>query len=177
MTTGTVSNVASRQVNTKFGPKPAYDIFIDGTKYSAGFKKPVVAIGDAVEFEFKTSQYGNEIVNITKTGAGSLPPAASNAALPSPARPSFQAGGKGVFPIPALDGQRAIVRQNALTNARELVAGLVIASTEVKPGDAWTDRQRQLDTLSDEIIRIARKFEAYACGDVDREAAEKDMTK
>lgn len=166
MTTGTVSNVSSRQVNTKFGPKPAYDIFIDGTKYSAGFKKPVVAIGDAVEFEFKTSQYGNEIVSIVKTGAG-VPTPATPAARPAP---SF--GGKGVFPIPLLDGQRAIVRQNALTNARELVIGLIGATKE----DSWAQRKTQFDTLADEVVRIARKFEAYACGDIDREAAERDMT-
>ena len=170
MTSGTVSNVASRQVNTKFGPKPAYDIFIDGTKYSAGFKKPVVAIGDAVEFEFKTSQYGNEIVSITKTGAGSPPPANASAAVAAVRATGFSGGGKGVFPIPALDGQRAIVRQNALTNAREFYCQHNDAALDITEAE-------EIDKHVAEVIRIARQFEAYSCGDLDREAAEKDMTK
>lgn len=179
MATGIVTNVASRQVNTKFGPKAAYDIFIDNQKYGAGFKKPMVTGGDVVEFEFKTTQYGNEITSIRATGTQTtLPPVSagnSGSFVKAAASPSY--GGKGVFPIPLLDGQRAIVRQNALTNSRELVAGLIIAAGNASTGGTWSDRQTQLDILSDEIIRIARKFEAYSCGDLDREEAEKEIGK
>lgn len=169
MTTGIVSNVASRQVNTKLGTKTAYDIYIDGTKYSAGFKKPFVGVGDAVEFEFKTNQWGGEIVSIVKTGASPTPSPTTASARPfATGAPSY--GGKGVFPIPPLDGQRAIVRQNALTNARELVNNFI---TEAIP----KNDKAAVDAVVDEVIRIARKFEAYACGDIDREEAIKDMTK
>jgi hypothetical protein len=72
----------------------------------------------------------------------------------------FSGGGKGVFPIPALDGQRAIVRQNAITNARELYA----ASKGGKVFDFSRD-------VAAEIVSVARFFEAYACGDLDMAAA------
>jgi hypothetical protein len=61
-----------------------------------------------------------------------------------------------VFPIPALHGDRAIVRQNSVTNAVKLITDSVHSTDEAD----WDD-------LADMVIRIARKFEAYSCGDLD----------
>jgi hypothetical protein len=60
-----------------------------------------------------------------------------------------------------LHGDRAIIRQNSITNATKL----------------YTDSQKQgtitdYDAASDVIIALARKFEAYSCGDLDAAMAE-----
>jgi hypothetical protein len=65
-----------------------------------------------------------------------------------------------VFPIPALHGDRAIVRQNSITNAVKLITDSVHSTDEAD----W-------EQLADIAISIARKFEAYSCGDLDMEQA------
>jgi hypothetical protein len=68
-----------------------------------------------------------------------------------------------VFPIPALHGDRAIVRQNSLTNAVQLLR-------EDKELAKLTPNDRATS-----IIAIARMFEAYSCGDLDAEEAKSMM--
>lgn len=41
-----VENITQKEVNTKFGPKPAFSITANGERYSYGFKKPTFKIGD-----------------------------------------------------------------------------------------------------------------------------------
>ena len=76
----------------------------------------------------------------------------------APSKPSY--GAPKVFPIPALHGDRAIVRQNSVTNAVKLITDSVHSTDEAD----W-------DELADMVIAIARKFEAYSCGDLDMEQA------
>jgi hypothetical protein len=89
-------------------------------------------------------------------------PAASAAPARSygpPARP---------FPIPLLHGDRAIIRQNALTNAREAVIELITSSG--KAGDiAMLDDA----SVAKRIIAMAAIFEEYSAGDIERRLAEK----
>jgi len=152
--TGVVESIGTKEVKTRFGMKPTFSMKVDGEWYKLGFTKPKCDKGDEVSFSYVEGTYGREVdakAIIVGSGAKSVP--TPGAAAPR-AAPSY--GGKGVFPIPALDGQRAIVRQNALTNAREAVVASF--GGKVFMADA---------PLADNIISLARKFEAYACGDLD----------
>jgi hypothetical protein len=147
--TGEVSAVGSKPVTTKWGEKTTHSFQVDGVWYKTGFKKGKFSKGDTITFTYVEGPYGNDVdVASISTGGASAPAA-------SAAKPAYTGGGKGVFPIPALDGQRSIVRQNALTNARELWV-----AQESTSGDSVKDQ-------AFEIIAIARIFEAYACGDLD----------
>ncbi len=155
MTTGVISALSTKDVTTKFGVKKTYSAQIDGDWYSFGFKDPKVGKGDTIDFEFTTSTYGNQIDVKTVRKVGSTPASAE-----APSAPRSTGGGysKGVFPIPAFDGQRSILRQNALTNARELF------------------QQGKKDVVMDSstamsIINMARIFESYTAGDLDVEEA------
>jgi hypothetical protein len=153
--TGVVSAMSSKEVNTKWGMKPTYSFQVDGTWFKTGFKKGKMNKGDNIQFSYTEGAYGNDVDvgSITVVGADAVPTVAS-----APQRaPSPTYGSKGVFPIPPLDGQRAIVRQNALTNARELYVNCPNTTCVTS----------SLEDAAYEIIKIARVFESYACGDLD----------
>jgi hypothetical protein len=169
MMNGTVEAVSTKEVSTKFGLKPTWSLKVNGTWVKAGFKDPKVKLGDEVEFDGVTTSYGLEtkVVNIIKVGVGVVPVAAapvvtsSTAAVPAP-KASYARAEK-VFPIPALHGDRSIVRQNALARATDLY----IAARGGKPFE--------LDAGNlDLVISFARKFEAYTAGDLDLAEAVKE---
>lgn len=166
---GTVAQVSSKDVKTKFGMKQTYSFKLDnGTWYSTAFKSPGVSVGDVVYFHYIEDKYGNQVdaSGIAKTRAVPLPP--NGSATPTlKTYPIAPSGGKGVFPIPALDGQRAIVRQNALTNAREAVIQLVVTSLNTAELASIKD-----EDLAGRVVEMARIFEAYSCGDSDMEEAQ-----
>ena len=154
--TGVVSAMSSKEVNTKWGMKPTYSFQVDGTWFKTGFKKGKMNKGDNIQFSYTEGAYGNDVDvgSITVVGADApTSPAPAAQRAPSPTY-----GSKGVFPIPPLDGQRAIVRQNALTNARELYVNC--------PNTTGVSIS-YLEDAAYEIIKIARVFESYACGDLD----------
>ena len=112
--------------------------------------------GDEVSFESvldKTGKYNN-IKGSVKKGAG------GTAAAPT---------AEGSFKVlkPTLDRERSIIRQNALTNARELYEWV----------RASTDYDGTAETHCSEIIKMARLFEAYTSGDADIEVAKEALTK
>ena len=158
MMTGVVEAVSTKEVNTKFGPKPTYSMKVNGTWIKCGFKDPGVQVGYQVEFDGVTGTYGTEtkkveVLSKTVTAV----PASTTAATTK----SFGGGYKEkVFPIPALHGDRAIVRQNALARATDIY----IAARGGKPFDL------EISTL-DLVIQFARKFEAYTAGDIDMQEA------
>ncbi len=156
----TVEQLSDREVNTRFGKKKTYSFKANNEWYSTAFKAPKVSVGDVVSFEFEETKYGKNVdpATIEPSLAPSFSPAP-----PPVKRDTYQP--KGVFPIPALDGQRSIVRQNALTNARETVVALL--GTEHKLADA--------DYLAARIIEIARKYEGYTAGDSDLSEVKKEM--
>ncbi len=168
-----VSRINSKPTTTRYGVKPTYSFQAGGEWFNANFKNPKVAVGDTISFDYEDDSYGKAVDTTTIVKSSSAPVAS----VPPPVGTTVQhrtvasTGSKGVFPIPPLDGQRAIVRQNALTNARELVVGMIAASKI----DSWADRQKQFDNLSQEVIRLARKFEAYSCGDLDMEEVKAEM--
>lgn len=156
----TIENITTKEVTTKFGPKPAYTIIANGERFSYGFKKPTFAIGDEIDFQFTENTYGKNVdltsVQMIKKGTGT--PVTASA---SPAKAPYSPPSK-VFPIPLLHGDRAIVRQNSITNATKAVCDYVGSKEDVAT----------IQDYAEIIIEIARKFEAYSCGDLDAQAAE-----
>ncbi len=165
-----VLKINTRNVKTRFGEKPTYSAQMDdGVWYSCGFKKPPFSEGDDITFASNSTRYGMEIVEGSVVGGSSAGPRPISAASPAPT------GGRGgytpaakPFPIPPLHGDRAIIRQNSLTNARELYCFLV--------GDKMNDVHEAagLQHSADEVIKLARMFEAYSAGDLDAAAAMKE---
>jgi hypothetical protein len=164
-----VENITSRTVNTKFGPKPSYTITCDGGTYGFGFKKPTFNIGDEINFDFENTKYGNQVLHetlvlVSSSGGTSAPtgtPPARGGYASS--RPSGMASRP--FPIPDTHGDRAIVRQNALGHATKLVvdAGMFVHATTEE------NRPNQAMEVAKTVIKVASLFEAYACGDLDKE--------
>lgn len=108
--------------------------------------------GDSVKFDYTVKGNFNNIKGaVTKTDG------VPNNNSGSGGKKSYS---RGNFPIDPLDGQRSIIRQNALTNARELWAA------------AYVDRDENIDLVIDSIIYAARRFEAYTAGDLDRQKAQ-----
>lgn len=168
MITGTVEGQSKKEVKTKFGMKPTWSLKIDGEWYSCGFTDPRCSPGDVINFTFTEGRYGKEIDkgSIMKSGSAPVPAptytpvagAAPKSAAPVSNRP---------FPIPALHGDRAIIRQNALAHATRIVASGLGAGE-----DPCTD-----ENMATRIIHLARQFEAYACGDLDVAKAKEMVTK
>ena len=157
-----IENITTKEVTTKFGPKPAYTITAGGERFSYGFKKPAFAIGDEVDFQYTENTYGKNVdlasVQMLKKGTGAPTISASTA---TPGKAPYSPPSK-VFPIPLLHGDRAIVRQNSITNATKAVCDYLDSNDDVDTMQAYADL----------IIEIARKFEAYSCGDLDAAQAE-----
>ena len=156
-----IENITTKDVNTKFGPKPAYTIIANGERFSYGFKKPTFAVGDTVDFQFTESTYGKQVdatsVRMISKGTG----APATATVSSATTKTYVPPSK-VFPIPPLHGDRAIVRQNSITNATKLVSDM----------QAKSKSEIDVMVLANTIVEVAKVFEAYSCGDNDAMAAE-----
>jgi hypothetical protein len=171
MYTGTIANINSRNVAIKSGPRAGSmgQIYIlemaDGQSFETGFKKPPASIGDTVSFEhsfaFRAEQVDMKTFRMG-TGAGGISSAVSVAGTSLPK--AFTGGRDRQFPVPLLHGDRSIVRQNALAHATRLVSSTLNGVNATKS---------QLMDYAGEVIDIARKFEAYSCGDDEREASQK----
>jgi hypothetical protein len=170
-----VENITNKTVTTKFGPKPAYSIKANGDWFSVGFKKPKYNVGDTIDFKYEEGAYGKQIddatVRVLSKGSGApapTPTASMDAPSAGVAAPrSFGPPAK-VFPVPLMHGDRSIIRQNSLTNARELVVNMP------RTGGGFT-AFATLDEGAAEVVRIARMFEEYSAGDIERRAAEEGM--
>ena len=171
---GTVLEVTSKDVSTKWGTKPVWSFKLsDAQWYKTGFKKPPLSAGqEVVSLEYIPSRYGNEVKEGTIVVGGSVP-VQTNLVLTSvePAAPVKTYPIRGTFPIPALSGERSIIRQNALTQARELFT----ASIGNTPERSVTEKV--LIAQVEIIKRLARLFEGYSAGDDDVAAVLADMEK
>lgn len=167
MAFGTVDKVVARTVTTMRGPTSVYDVYVDGTKYGWGFTNPTkVGVTDGAEIEFviEASPYGPKIsegsVSVKTSGTGA-PPVKS--AAPAPRSPAASSGGSRDvgFPVPVTSEKISILRQNALTNARELVA--------MYPSMFGAETKEQLIAA---ILDTARVFADYSSGrDVEEKVA------
>jgi len=159
-----VEKINSNKRNTKYGIKDAWSFLADGEWYSTGFKKPSIAVGDVIDLPLvESTPYGKQVDvgNINVLSIVASTPSAGVA--PPPATRMERKMGK--FPIEFDDGQRAIVRQNALTNACNFYA-----KSRGEKGFA-------IDIAADAgtIVALARAFEAYSCGDLDVAQAKQDI--
>jgi hypothetical protein len=155
MPKGIVEAVTTKEVKTKYGMKPTFSVKVDGEWYSNGFTDPRVSKGDEIAFEFTEGKYGNEFDKGTVMRVGRAEPTtapAKDVEVAAPKSAPFRP-----FPIPALHGDRAIIRQNALSHATKLYSSFITPGASVYG----------VDTMSFQVIELARKFEAYACGDLD----------
>lgn len=159
MNKGTVNKISTKKVTTKFGQKDVFSLQIDGEWYQAGFKRPPVAEGDSVSFDFKETQYGKDITRIDAQIAslGKSTPATTSATATS-----SRGGYDRTFPVALLSPERAIIRQNALGHATRVVSQAISSQAVL------TDPAIRAE-IAGTIIAFAREFEAYACGDTERE--------
>lgn len=117
-----------------------FSVLVNGTWFSSKYPIPCVT-GDTIEFDSgPTGKYCQKAKVLT---AGSAAPAANST-------------GKSAAPTNAAR-DRSIIRQNSLTHACRIVLDNGIAVTELIT----------TDELAEEVIRIARMFEAYSSGDED----------
>lgn len=126
-----------------------------------------IAVGDYVSFSYQTTPpkpdgrtFNNIKGNVRKEA--SKAPAAAPAA--SEAKPAYGGYGQKVFPVPALHGDRSIIRQNSLGHAVDIVVNTY------KEGAS-------AEEIAEKAIEIARIFEAYSSGDLDAALAEKAALK
>lgn len=112
--TGVVTDIKSRNINTKRGMSAVYDLFVDGVKYGAGFTSPKCSVGDTVEF-FAGDRNGypnvDGPVRLVTTGGG--------AATPTAGVPKNTAA----FPVSTDSREYSIIRQSSLKSAVDTVNG------------------------------------------------------
>lgn len=163
--TGVVEKINSRDVNTRRGPAKSYGINVSGVWYSGGFTAPACSEGDTVELEHKDDQYKSVVsVRVTASGGGVPTTTSPTSSVGVPAKKAFR---NGPFPIDPLDGQRSIIRQNAVTNANSY---LVTFYGSTDPEDPSIRKPNVED-----LLKIARQIEAYTSGDLDAEEAKKAL--
>lgn len=122
-----------------------------------------IAVGDYVSFSYQTTPPkpdGRTFNNIK----GNVRKDTSKAPAAPAAKPAAGGYGQKVFPVPALHGDRSIIRQNSLGHAVEIVI-------HTCPGGV------SYEELAEKAIEIARMFEAYSAGDLDAAVAEEAMRK
>lgn len=148
-----VNGVVEWKGANKFG---GFSIKVDGNYYNSKFDIKCEK-GDVVEFDSgSTGKYCNKLRVVTSGGGA--------ASTPTAVASSFAGRGRGAFPIDKGDGQRSIIRQNALARAMECI-GLL------------PDKIKTRDEIVAEAVRIAMEFERYTAGDLDREAEEEAKAK
>jgi len=150
----TVSGVVEA-VSTKFGK---FSILVNGKWYATKeeWAKVKPNKGESVTFDDGGKNYLKALM--VKRDEGSSPTATAGG--------GSKGGGRsyGKFPIDPLDGQRSIIRQNAVTNANAFLSTLVSSGK--------TD-----DVEVSDLLDIARQIEAYTAGDLDVVEAEARVAK
>lgn len=127
----------------------------DGKWYTCNEKDLSAKKGDEVEFNFVV----NGIYNNCK---GSIKKVES--ATPSlMAKPTGSTFGRS-FPVAALAPERSIIRQNSLGHAVNVV--MMIAGSN----------STSTSEVAEQVIEVARMFEAYSAGDLDVEIADKEVS-
>ena len=161
---GVVEKVWLNEVPSKFsksGTSTSVTYVIDGNRYSGGFLKagasPAATEGDTVEIMYDDGTRFNNVkaLTVVSRGSGISVSPASGGGASSGGSKYRQNGTEGGFPIHPLAYERALDRRNAL-NAAILYA-------------INTEESKDIDT--EMIIDIAKRFEAYTTGDLDREEA------
>ncbi len=131
----------------------------DGTTVEVGYKQPY-RVGEYFSRDCEMKFGSLKDVGPAAPGAsvgGSSPP-------PKPYPVSAGAAPAGrTFPVNPESPEMSIIRQNALTNARELITAVSMGYTV----DMITDtavRREMLDKLTDDIMYVAYKFADFSSG-------------
>lgn len=156
-----VASVAHPEVKTKFGLKNVTDVVDEnGTEWHFGFVAAAKDLtpGDVVSVQYVDNNYGHQVKQFEKAGEGT----------PTSAPTEVKAAAGSVGAV-GLARERAIIRQNSVTNAVALLEAMA-AFKEMK--DAFLADPAAFATgIVDDIARV---FEAYCTGDMDKKrAAEK----
>lgn len=148
----TVTGTVKAKSTNKFG----YGIMVNDKWYNSKEAIPCNK-GDEVEFDDGGKAYVRSL-KVTKATDTSAVSSSSPVASKGSTGASFN---RGVFPIPANDGSRSIVRQNSLTNALKYAECFFpkLGTGERADSYVWA------------IIDIARQFEKYSSGDIDTEVS------
>lgn len=172
---GKVDSSSNRMVPTKTGRMTkVYDLYVDGVKYGFGFKDPTtmgIVPGTVLAFEYDPSRYNSINMGSLVIGAGAGGPVSGGGSPVSATSVGGSSGPTGAppfrgkmdrpFPVPVTSGEYAIIRQNALTNARELVAAMETKSDGIPPllGDdaGW-------NAVVNRVLKVAYVFEDYSSG-------------
>lgn len=148
---GVISAVnANKKTSAAGKPYTLYTITVDGNEYEVGFKKPSADRGDTVNFEWEL-KYGRKAI---VDGSLSKGAASAGSSVPSNTGGGRSYGAAKPFPVPADHGDRSILRQNAVTNAREIIKQF---------GD--TGEGISIEEYTARVIGIAMLVEAYTAGD------------
>jgi hypothetical protein len=137
----------------------------DGKWYSFGFDDPSITKGMEVDFQFENTAYGNKVKKGTL-----IIVAGGSGASPAPAAKAFGGGRERVFPVPALHGDRSIIRQNALAHAVKTVelGWSSLAADRADSGDVLKTSK----SYAEMVIKVARMYESYSAGDYERLVSE-----
>lgn len=148
----TVEGIVEYKGANKFG---GYSIKVNGNFYNSKFE-PKCEKGDYVEFDDGGKKYINALKKKTSPPVAGVS-APGNASANKRYRNNGEEGG---FPVHPLAYERALDRRNALQCATRLF------------GEHGIDSE-DLMSLAKDIIDVARYFEAYTTGDLERVEAEK----
>ena len=151
-----VTGVVARKSSNEYG----HGILVDGNWYNSKF--PIKCEeGDTVSFDDGGKKWCRKLSVVgsgggAPVGSASAPPAATTAE-------SAVADGTSV----ALPRDRAIIRQNALTNAVSFFG-------THSPKSLW-ESSEEADKMVAGVLHIASMFEAYTSGDTDVKAVKEIM--
>jgi hypothetical protein len=152
-------SIVTGNVQAKSSTKFGNGIMVSGKWYNSKF--PISCDkGDDVEFDDGGKNYVNKL-RVTAKGGGADGGVGTKSTGASGSTPVARASGgysRGIFPVPADDGSRSIIRQNSVTNAVNLTSAL-IAAKKIPDGH----------DLEEVIFSWARLFEKYSSGDIDAE--------
>jgi hypothetical protein len=151
-----VANVGSNPFTAKSGKtyNSHYVITQDGDQIEVGLKAKY-KIGDRFYADID-KKFGK----LTEVGPPSgVPSKPSSAGVPAGDSNTKQAR---VFPIPELSGEMAIIRQNALTNAVNLINSKF--SQIVGADKTKAEREQLADAYVEDVLRVAYKFADFSSG-------------
>lgn len=80
-----------------------------------------------------------------------------------------------VFPVPLQDGSRSIIRQNSLTHASGII-GACLANSKLPMTKELLGFDPAGMSVPEIVVKVARTFEMYSAGDVERMRAEGTLT-
>ncbi len=132
----------------------------DGTTVEVGYKQP-----------YRVGEYFNRDCEMKFGSLKDVGPAAPGATVggPSPSPKPYTAlavaapAGR-TFPVNPESPEMSIIRQNALTNARELVTSTFVHQEVMDPLADQDVRRKVLDNMVDDIMYVAYKFADFSSG-------------